>query len=535
MAAPPSKPSPSNKEVQQSTTEDNIVSLEATKVKAAAATSSTARTIEVTTVDSGPEVNPWASAAAASSPTTAATMPMPMPMMMIPTYESSEASEYYILGKELLSAGDFEQALQTVEQGIEESKAILMSIDVNVAFELHECMAPFHYLYGTTLLYSIEESNDTQMTVGDSTNASASAASAGEEQQQEQQQEQPQASNPAIDADDMEIAWENLEAARNILDLLLAQDMPQQRKAKLQSDLAQTLLREGDLQRMNGRYTEAIHDYEACLQLRRILLGTYDRKIADAQYNLGLSYLSHSTELQKEDVVDDAKQKVSQEHCRKGIQLYLECAKTMCGQIALLCGVEPDTVLTTSLTTIVKDDDDDNNNNKMKEGGFKTTGMEEDDIVYSEASSSLSVLRKNVADLTPMAAGDYTVEDLKQLLDEIQETVDESQRSQDAVRQAAEIKNQAKRAVEAIDDTTTTPITTSSAAADGSTTTIGFDKPTLPPPGAAAAAAAVPDAKPATAAPPMMVVKKKKKREAPTTTSEHDVKLAPDAKRAKEE
>lgn len=53
-----------------------------------------------------------------------------------------------------------------------------------------------------------------------------------------------------VNVEDMEIAWENLEAARNIVSALIAQDeghVPHDYQKKLRLDLAQILLREGDV------------------------------------------------------------------------------------------------------------------------------------------------------------------------------------------------------------------------------------------------------------------------------------------------
>ena len=448
MAAPPSKPSPSNKEVQQTDAQEPAASLKAPPAAALK--------------------DPPAAAAAVSTETETA-------VSAIPSYERSESSDHYKLAKHLLAEGDFEQALTAIEQGIEETKALLMSVGVEDV-DLHESIAPFHYMYGTTLLYSIEESNDTQVTVDTATQTvaaaeapPAAATAAAAPDGAPQPEDAPAVSSE--NADDMNIAWENLEVARTIVEGLLTQDtVNKTSKSKLQLDLAQILLRSADLQRLNGRYPEAIQDYEACLQLRKLLLPEFDRKIADAQYNLGLSYLSNSGELQKQDTPEN--QAVSQEHCQKGIQLYLECGRSLCGQMAQLSGVDPNTILVTH-----KD-----------QGGFKTTGLETETNM-GDASQTLSLWRKNASSL---ASGEV-VDDLKDTLDIIQETIDEAEKSQDAIRQAAQLKVQAQKAITKEDE-------------GGVTTTIGFDKPTLSADATATAAAAK----------PMMVVKKKKKRDAPS-------------------
>ncbi len=457
MAAPDAKSSPSNKEIQQTSSElitnDNACFAKDGVVE------------EDVVVDT--------------------TVPI------LTTYESSETSEKYILAKSLLASGEFEQSLGLTEEAIQETRAMLESQGVGDT-DLHESMAPFHYLYGTTLLYSIEESNDTQMTVAPSDGDVNVDADADPESPPDEGEEAPSSNDQFVE--DMEIAWENLDTARNIVEAMLARDAErtQEVTTKLQLDLAQILLREGDLQRMNGRYSEAITDYEACLRIRKLWLPPFDRKIADAQYNLGLSYLSNSTELQRDESPDATKIKVGQDHCQKGVQLYVDCAHTLCGQIAGLCAIDPEMVLCS--------------NDGEGKAGLKTTGLNEADVALSDASHTLNAWRQTVAALTPVEESDPRLADLKELLDEIQETIDEADRSQQAVREASQLRHQAQKAITQSDD--------------GSTTQIGFGEPTISTEVAASA----------TADKPMMIVKKKKKRDVETTDEE-----ASDAKRTKTE
>lgn len=425
-----------------------------------------------------------------------------------PTYESSEQSDYFQAAKQLLSDGDFEQALVTIQEALETTKSYLESSvalatpEDTAAVELHESLAPLHYLYGTTLLYSVEESTDSQqMTVGQDGSA-----------------EDGQATDKGIElfADDMQIAWENLDAARTILELMLSSDdegiMPPVRKTRLQLALSQVLFREGDLQRLNGRYLEAIQDYDACLQLRQKILGQdqFHRQIASTFYNLGLTYLTSSSELTKQSMADDeqtdvenkfsmdasSREKLSEEHRVKGISCYLECAKVFCGTIALACGADPQEIITG--VRIGEDG--------VPRAGLKTTGLDDQ---YRETQSSsneslaLSAMRRRVSGLTATAAGDNTINELKQILDEIQETVDEAAVSQEAVRQASEMKMQAQKAVANSD-----PLD----GEEGVTSTIGFGDATVRSSQSVAVAATNDSEAPAK---PMMVIKKKKKRDAP--------------------
>lgn len=426
MAAPDAKTSPSSKEVQTSEADVAPASKEAPAVL-------------------GAEVAPASSVTA-------------------PSYESSQGSDQYMLAKSLLGSGDFEQALEVIEAAIEEHKGILTSllpstteeIDPVEAVELHECMAPWHYLYGTTLLYQIEESNDTQMTVGD---GSAEAEGA----------------DPSAAVEDMEIAWENLDTARNITERLAASiesSSQDARYTKLQIDLAQILLREADLQRLNGRYADAIPDYTRCLELRQQYLPSLDRQLADVQYMLGLANLSRATELQtnQEQLTPEILEQTN-EHCKKGISWYLECAKTLCGQIAHFCGVNTSAIFQKE-------------ENSKATAGLKTTGLDDTQVVTADCRATLQTWRDNASRLESQ---DPECLQLIELLQEIQETVGEAEESQRAVREAAQIKWNAQKDVIKSDD--------------GSTTQIGFGSAA-----ASVAAAAAP-----MAAQPMMVKKKKKR------------------------
>jgi hypothetical protein len=332
-------------------------------------------------------------------------------------------------------------------------------------------------------------------------------------------------------------------------------------------DLAQIMLREGDLQRLNGRYISSIQDYKSCLDIRQLLLDRWDRKIADAQFNLGLTYMSSSSELQKElagggntnndSISDTGVQTVvtpnaaalAKEHSKRGIEMQVECARTLCGIIAKLCGIEPEQFVqehTTGNLGVVPSSMSSSSSSVKPVAGFKTTGLDDEDDVSSTAvaSQTVSVLRKKVAllisssattTMDPVSADQ--VYDIQQVLDEIQETIDEAERSLDAIRQAVEIRTQAQRAAAFNNnggggggsDDTDTPIFTS---ADGVTTSIGFGKPPPAADGTAssigvlntASTHSVAAATASTTTKPMMVIKKKAKRKEIDEDVEHSLK-----------
>lgn len=616
MAAPPAKPSPSNQAVQElATTEQQPQpSLKDPPPSSVA-------------VDAPP-----AAAATAAASTTTSLQQQP------PTYESSETSEHYKLAKDLLNAGEFEEALSLIEEQIETTKAVLADFVAGVPnnndekddnMELHESLAPLHYLYGTTLLYSLEEAKEDlgasegadaatgggadapaqdvhnnltvagsmaeravaaaqaaqDMANGGSGGAAAAPGSGGPNpwahlsgQDDEKASAVAAAAAPDTSAalpddavDDMMIAWENLEAARAILERILASASTTNSvdTNKYRLDLAQTLLRVADLQRLNGRNEEAIQDYTSCLELRQAVLvdDPWNRKIADAQYNLGLTYLTSSTMLQKVDNGDAASSDPSKssgaapvalakEHCRKGVDMYVACAKTFAGILAELCGADPETVVgevteaeMEAAAAAFK------NAAQPPTGGLKTTGLFEDDddknvekgsatindnkSLSDQDSRTLSVYRMRVANLLKTQAPSDDEDaasrayDLQELLDEIQETVDEAERSQEGVKQVSEIKARAQAAAAAAAGSES-GFGEEVTEADGVTTSIGFGASAA---GTAAATASstVTAATGTSIAQPMMVVKKKKKRAKDDAEGgQEDAKpAAVDAKRAK--
>lgn len=303
--------------------------------------------------------------------------------------------------------------------------------------------------------------------------------------------------------------------------------------------MAQIHLREGDLQRINGNYTSAVGDYSICLKTLLQHDHTRDeennirnlgRKIADTQYNLGLTYLTSSSDLQKQiadaeignsDASMSPKEKdeatqhrrkavvLAKEHCQKGIQQYFDCARTFCNIIANRLGIDSETILLSAKSTsngMIED-------SRKPPAGLKTTGLDDESSAHTTATSTktdvsktLNAWRKIVAKLVESFGereNALALLDIVQVLNEIQEIIDEAERSQEAVFQAATIRVKAQQAAAALEDEGAAGAAVANP--DGSTTTIGF--------GPVASFVAASETVNVSAKPqPMMVVKKKKKR-----------------------
>jgi tetratricopeptide (TPR) repeat protein len=429
-----------------------------------------------------------------------------------PTYLSVESSDVFRLAKQHLSDGNFEEALTVIEEGIRDTKTLLTKLagnDNEDDFAMHESIAPLHYLYGSTLLYSIEETDQEVTTAGSAVStavvsggdvASAAATMPTEVEADEESANDDEGENNKLTAadaiDDMEIAWENLEAARSIIE-----HMPSTEKLEL--DLAQVYLREGDLQRMNGRNENAVHDYQSCLRLRlkSQFIDKNDRKIADVHYNLGLVYINVAS---KDDETPDAEapkapaddkvKEAKRIHARnKSVYHFLECSKCFCGQIANLCHADAKALLV-NLT-----EESQNEDVRGKKGNFKSTGEEDDETELPDiASAKLRTLRKRVGDLvnatTELTTEQRTtIDELCELLDDIQETIDAAEESTKSVQEVTNMKAEVSAMAAAEDE-----VGDSTVATGEGITTIGFASSVMPPASENVAY-------------PMMMIKKKKR------------------------
>jgi hypothetical protein len=206
-------------------------------------------------------------------------------------------------------------------------------------------------------------------------------------------------------------------------------------------------------------------------------------------------------------------QQVEEYRC-KSIQLHVECSKSFAGQIANLCNASPQEITTVDASKL---------------GNTKTTGMNPSQVDLSSASQVITVIRQRVQPLVANNTADANrVHGLKELLDEIQETLDEMETSKEGIQQVSHMKVMAKEAV--LDGGDGNVVEN----ADGSTTTIGFGTNTS----SATTSSAFATTTSASCAPakPMMVVKKKKKRDADESNSDEKTEAVQgdcNAKRAK--
>lgn len=356
----------------------------------------------------------------------------------LPTYESIQASQRHKVAKTLLDNGDFEDALVTIEEGLVEIKEQLLAANMSPEqVEFHPALGPYHYLYGTTLLYSVEES---------------SADDGLQPVPQQEEGEDP--------TEDTQIAHENLDIARVVVERYLeslesgkkSDESTAQTKSvdALRLDLAQIRLREGDLHRLNGKYDEALQDYQACLDLRKASkeLGPYDRKLADVHYNLGLVYSLKVAEASTTSSDPSATaavagaptaaaassdpetpplspQELDEARCKAAYH-HLQCGRVLGGQLANYSGLDAKEFLRQVDAAMPSQ---------------KTTGEEGESHLDSPARCRLHLrtLREHVGNL-PLDGLEHEMTSILEVLEELQETMDEAESAEAGVQQVASMK-----------------------------------------------------------------------------------------------
>jgi len=432
--------------------------------------------------------------------------------LTIPTYESSKNSDAVKNAKALLNAGDFEGTLEIIEDALVKTNELLVKCSKGEEADFHESIAPLSYLYGTTLLYSIEESQDTTIMEAQAVQAQAHKKISGETSQQQKQQQKQESvvdannMNNNAAAEDIEIAWENLDVSRAILEKLHTQNPSNTLYA---IDLAQVHQRLGDLQRGNGNYHGATLDYQKSLSIRYKILGRFDRTVADSHYSLGMTYLlcaavvaeeSATNNGKKDDSLSEAEKEVKKSELRrKAVLHYLSCGCSFAGLIANMCGEDEHEISSVSMDTLESEGmdnfntaawwEEDDEPKKMSAASKKGDNNNKIYNITQKCSNALLKIRQKVSKLnlktTTTTDISEQIHDMKEVLDEIQETIDSSEESVKVVDDLSKMKSEREMEAEREDENalkaglmaslkSATGSASASASANGATTTIGF-------------------------------------------------------------
>jgi hypothetical protein len=265
-------------------------------------------------------------------------------------------------------------------------------------------MAPYYYLYGTTLLYKVEERelngpgdgggvvvSGAATASSSAPSSSSSAAAFGGDGSEDEEGEFEGEDNDGTEeeqgyadeedkVEDLQIAWEFLESARGVLQAMIlsaglggGHGERNSTVDKYRADLAQVRKREGDLNRANGLNRDALVDFRAALGYleNNASVGPYDRRVADLHYNLGLLYTleaaaaassdaSASSAAPSADAAMAAMLKMAGVDVpvppptsaptmsprqraamrNRGVHHFWECSKSLAGSLACLCGVD---------------------------------------------------------------------------------------------------------------------------------------------------------------------------------------------------
>jgi len=464
----------------------------------------------------------------------------------MPTYLTTKSSKAYTLSKQLLASGSLDDALSTLEMALQLSRDMLTNAfnnnnndkkddDDGVNIELHESLAPLYYLYGTTLLYSVEESD--VMMANDQTKINGAAATAdidvppedekvGAEQsvnggygEEEDGGEVQEVSDPT---EDLQIAWENLDLARSIVTRLVEDFKPNSNtdgaitlksnnlksdesdinnlpinngvvytkaeQTDLLLDLAQIHTRLGDLQRANANILPCIDDYNLALELRTQTLGKFDKKVADSHFSLAQVYAEAPNQVaENEGKVSDFVNSLGGPGASEGsggggdVELTEEEKIEMRRKSLehyLACGVAFVGVMAklcgedAEVLTSVNDE--------------SSTACASDSAAMAASASSvqspanyaktMSTLRQRITSLPQTKLTQDTkfeFDDLKELLDEIQEAMDSAEETEEGLKSLGQMKaNEIKK-----HEMKQNGESIVEKSEDGAMTTIGFGAP----------------------------------------------------------
>eukprot|EP00571_Detonula_confervacea_P014132 CAMPEP_0172308096 /NCGR_PEP_ID=MMETSP1058-20130122/8802_1 /TAXON_ID=83371 /ORGANISM="Detonula confervacea, Strain CCMP 353" /LENGTH=592 /DNA_ID=CAMNT_0013020449 /DNA_START=20 /DNA_END=1798 /DNA_ORIENTATION=- len=442
---------------------------------------------------------------AASATTAAITMP---------TYLSAKQSKAYTLSKQLLSSGSLDDALTTLEMALQLSREMLANTisavasanedddDDDVNIELHESLAPLYYLYGTTLLYSVEESdvmmaNGKQQQQGGAIPEDVEVEVPSAENEADEPQNEANDHNDddngdddhdhaAVDStEDLQIAWENLDLARSIISRLvdtfhnnidssddnaivvlksntktndasstINHNYTPAQQTELLLDLAQIHTRLGDLQRANANVLPCIDDYNLALKLRLSCRGKFDKKVADSHFSLAAVYAEAPNR------VDENEGKVDQFVNSLGAGVGGgggECEKRELSEEEkgefrhlslehyLACGM----AFAGLLAKMCGEDADE----FLMNVGTENTGSASASAAMSSAAASsssncnhhsktMATLRQRLTLLPPPTsqADNDEFNDLTEMLDEIQEAIDSAEETEEGLKSLGEMK-----------------------------------------------------------------------------------------------
>jgi len=133
-----------------------------------------------------------------------------------------------------------------------------------------------------------ESGSSSSAAAASSSSGGGSGAEAQEEKEEKEEEEGEEATKVVIPEDvqdDLEVAWENLEAARVIY---------HKHEGVVDIDpkrIGEVYLRLGDLQKNNGNFSQAVEDYLRSLGIYGKVCGEDSRVIAELHYQLAMTYI----------------------------------------------------------------------------------------------------------------------------------------------------------------------------------------------------------------------------------------------------
>jgi len=420
----------------------------------------------------------------------------------------------FVQGRKLVNDGNYDDAIDLF------TKLLETTIE-QTGDDMALVVAPLYFQYGSALLIKAEESSEVfgdavdtsepspsggaeEEDVGEDAGASSSSASSSSSGGEKASvmdtavdTAMAMASSQSATDEDVEIAWQVLELAKKIF-------YTHESHEGVKEILGKVHLRLGDLQKLNGKFADAVADFDKCLEIRASIFPANDRRIADVHYSLAQACEYGAAEPELADQAESFR--------TKSLEHYKACAAVFSSLIKALEAPK-------------------------EEGAAGCDGK------AGKEASPTSVTTASKEKLPPAADPCKTAElnELRDIYDELTETIAAAQEGQRVPHPAdapAGSDDGAKAGVTTIGFGA--PSSASAAAASTGVTTIGFGAPSSSAAASSAGAttigfgarsasssssfsaasssssssSSVPSAASSSATPaPMMVVKKKKKAE----------------------
>lgn len=202
-------------------------------------------------------------------------------------------------GNRLLNAGRFEEAVHKMSEA-------LQLLTAQVPNELDFSLAQFYYSYGDAILAKLTNSselfvdelreerplthNEEEKKAGkEEEKGVGKEEEKGAAEKEEKEEEKGEGMREAVE--DVQVAWESLEAGRVVCEKKLQEDIESEVKREASLILGRIYLGLGEVLAMQEKKEDALIEYEKALKIRKEFSDPNSRELAEVYFNIGSTIL----------------------------------------------------------------------------------------------------------------------------------------------------------------------------------------------------------------------------------------------------